>query len=83
MGNPRTTPIKAKSVLPHPYPRRSYMTGTGRGSKKPAIERVTVMALTAEADTLVKQSTVYKLIICRPLTMPKANMKTPRLGSIQ
>lgn len=34
------------------------MIGTGRGSRNPAIERVTVIALTAEADTLVKQSTV-------------------------
>jgi hypothetical protein len=59
------------------------MTGTGRGSKKPAIERVTVIALTAEADTLVKRSTVYRLIICRPFTMPNANMKIPMFGRIQ
>lgn len=83
MGKPRTTPIKAKMVLPQPYPSLSYMIGAGRGSKKPAIERVTVIALTAEADTLVKQSTVYRLIICRPFTIPNAKMKTPTLGRIQ
>lgn len=47
------------------------------------MERVTVMALTAEADTLVKQSTVYRLIICRPFTIPKAKIKMPTLGKIQ
>lgn len=47
------------------------------------MERVTVIALTAEADTLVKQSTVYRLIICRPFTIPKAKMKTPMFGNIQ
>jgi hypothetical protein len=59
------------------------MIGAGRGSKKPAIERVTVIALMAEAETLVKQSTVYKLIICRPFTMPNAKMKIPIFGRIQ
>lgn len=47
-GHPMTAPTIASTVLPHPYPRASYIAGANSGKPNPAQERRNVTAARAK-----------------------------------